>query len=113
MQLGSVLGIASGAMRVETDRLSGSAQRVAQETTRNDDFDRVSLGQSSDEPAAASGYGRTGAASSGASSLQGSGDVDLAAEQVTQLSSLRAFQANVAVLRTADEMLGSLVKQKG
>ena len=41
------------------------------------------------------------------------GKVDMATEQVTQLSSLRAFQANVAVLRTADDMLGSLISQRG
>lgn len=36
-------------------------------------------------------------------------NTDLVEETVTQVSSLRAFQANVAVLRTADEMMGELV----
>ena len=111
MQLGSVTGIAS-AMRSESDRLANSAQRVAQETSRNDAaIDRVSVGSA--PPAAISGYGRAATLSSSAEGSARGGDVDLAAEQVTQLSSLRAFQANVAVLRTADEMLGTLVTQRG
>jgi hypothetical protein len=111
MQLGGVIGIANGAMRAETDRFAGSAQRVAQETSRDASIDRVSLGAS--QPAAISGYGRAGAAASSGGDSAGFGEVDLAEEQITQLSSLRAFQANVAVLRTADEMLGTLVTQKG
>ncbi|HET8933023.1 MAG TPA: flagellar basal body rod C-terminal domain-containing protein [Polyangiales bacterium] len=39
-------------------------------------------------------------------------NTDLVEETVTQISSLRAFQANVAVLRTADEMLGELIKRR-
>jgi flagellar basal-body rod protein FlgC len=37
---------------------------------------------------------------------------DLVEETVNQMSSLRAFQANVAVLRTADEMLGELINRR-
>jgi flagellar hook protein FlgE len=65
------------------------------------------------QPAAVSGYGPGGAAVSSANEQAGPGKVDMATEQVTQLSSLRAFQANVAVLRTADDMLGSLISQRG
>ena len=36
---------------------------------------------------------------------------DLVEETATQIGGLRAFQANLAVLRTADEMLGELVKR--
>jgi len=39
-------------------------------------------------------------------------NTDVVEETVTQIGSLRAFQANVAVLRTADEMLGELVRRK-
>ena len=39
-------------------------------------------------------------------------NTDIVEEQATQLSSLRAFQANVTVLRTADEMLGELVNRR-
>jgi flagellar basal body rod protein FlgG len=38
-------------------------------------------------------------------------NTDLVEETVTQISSLRAFQANVSVMRTADEMLGELVNR--
>jgi flagellar basal body rod protein FlgC len=104
MQLGNVMAIASGGMRVETDRLAESAARVARATTPGDAYDRVSLG--SEQPAATSGYDRSGAAA------RPTGDVDLASERVAQVTSLRAFQANLSVLRTADEMLGSLVTQR-
>ena len=113
MQLGSVMGIAAGGMRLEANRLAGSAQRVAEESVRDyAAVDRVSLGSAA-QPAAVSGYGPGGAAVSSANEQAGPGKVDMATEQVTQLSSLRAFQANVAVLRTADDMLGSLISQRG
>ena len=110
MQLGNVMAIASGGMRVQTERLAESAQRVATATAASDALDRVSLG--SEAPAATSGYGRDGAANAAADSSEPGRDVDLATEQVAQLTSLRAFQANLTVLRTADDMLGSLVTQR-
>ena len=110
MQLGSVMAIASGGLRVQTDRLAESAQNVAQATTPGDSVDRVSLGNRN---AAESGYDARGATPGAGQDLAAPGaNVDLAAEQVAQLTSLRAFQANAAVLRTADDMLGSLVTQR-
>ena len=110
MQLGNVMAIASGGMRVQTDRLAESAANVARATTPGDATDRVSLG--GEQPAAISGYDRSGAVPSGARATGGAGDVDLASERVAQLTSVRAFQANLSVLRTADEMLGSLFSQR-
>lgn len=107
MQLGNVMAIASGGMRVQTDRLAESAANVARATSPADAYDRVSLGNP--PPAASGGYDRSGAP---ATEARASGEVDLASERVAQLTSLRAFQANLSVLRTADEMLGSLVKQR-
>ena len=109
MQLGHVMAIARDGLRVQTERLAESAQRVATATAPRDVFDRVRVGAS--EPAAVSGYGSRGAAGP-LSAEGGDRDVDLATEQVAQLSSLRAFQANISVLHTADEMLGSLVSQR-
>jgi len=113
MQLGSVMAIASGGMRVQTDRLAVSAQNVAQASTPVDATDRVSLGSSGSEPAAVSGYDARGAVAGGGPDPAAPGaNMDLAAEQVAQMASLQAFQANVAVLRSADDMLGSLVAQR-
>jgi flagellar hook protein FlgE len=39
-------------------------------------------------------------------------NTDLADERVTQLCRLRSFQANIATLRSSDEMLGELVNLK-
>ena len=38
---------------------------------------------------------------------------DLGTEFVTQITAQRAFEANLAVLRTENEMLGSLVRRRG
>jgi flagellar hook protein FlgE len=39
-------------------------------------------------------------------------DVDLANEAVEQISAKSAFSANVAVIRTADQMLGELLDMR-
>jgi flagellar hook protein FlgE len=39
-------------------------------------------------------------------------NTDFADERVTQLCCLRSFQANIATLRSSDEMLGELVNVK-
>jgi flagellar hook protein FlgE len=106
MQLGNVMAIASGGMRVQTERLAQSAANVAR-ATAPDAYDRVSLG--GEQPAASSGYDRNGAV---ATEARAASDVDLASERMAQLTSQRAFEANLSVLRTADEMLGSLVTQR-
>lgn len=62
--------------------------------------------------AASATYNRYGAAASASTTESDGGDVDLATEQVEQLSSLRAFQANVAVLDTETQMQSELLRIK-
>jgi flagellar hook protein FlgE len=113
MQLGSLGSIASSGLRVETRRLEQSAQNVANVNTDGYEAHRVeshSRAQGGVDAAVYSRHGLPAPARDGAAPVQST--TDLAEEQVTQLSSLRSFQANLAVLRTADAMLGELVDRK-
>jgi flagellar basal body rod protein FlgC len=119
MQLGSVNNIASQGLRTQTDRLNTSAQRVANVNTPATQSDRVNVGRAQQGVTQqAATYDRRGVApqvqAQAAQAQPNSGDngVDLGQERVNQLSSLRAFQANVAVLHTSDQMVGDLLSQK-
>jgi flagellar hook protein FlgE len=122
MQIGHAAASALGGMRAASQLLEQSAQNVANADSPGytaDGGDTVSLGGTQAASSAAN-YAAFGAASSadsiglqGASGAAGTqSDTDLATEAVSQLSSLRAFQANVAVFRTADAMTGELLNQK-
>jgi flagellar basal-body rod protein FlgC len=113
MQIGNAASYALSGMRAQTERLAQSAQNVAHVNTdgyqaRNESAATLATGGSA--VAGPQTYGRFSASPI---SLDGSSSpastTDLVGEQVTQLSSLRAFQANVAVLRTADAMTGELL----
>jgi flagellar hook protein FlgE len=115
VQIGSVTSIALSGLRVQSQRLEQSAENVANVNT--DEFE----GQRVMPEAAAGGgvvarsaptYSPRGYQVSDDASSKLASNTDLADETVTQLSSLRAFQADVAVLRTSDQMLGELVKLK-
>lgn len=109
------MAIAGSGMRVETQRLAQSAANTANVQTPDYAARRV-------ESVSQEGGGVRGVsvATYGPHAVrveQGGGttqlsNTNLVEETVTQISSLRAFQANVAVLRTADEMLGELVSRK-
>ena len=115
MQIGGVLGIASSGLRLEEKRLEQSAQNIANVNTEGYEA-RVVL--SRDQPgggvtsASAPTYSPAGYAVREDGTAVAQSNTDIAAETVTQLSSLRAFQANVALLQTADSMLGELVKRQ-
>jgi len=114
MQIGRVLGSAANALQRETQRFSQSAHNVANVNT--DGFDPAAQAAASKVGAPASRvstYGRNSLPVSPNEPGEPTPSLtDLAEERVTQLSSLRSFQANVAVLRTADQMLGELVSRK-
>jgi flagellar basal-body rod protein FlgC len=115
MQIGSVVSIASSGLRFQAQRLTQSASNVANVNTDGFEAQRV-IGNSQ----AAGGvvghiaptYTRHGTQVADDGSTRSLSNTDVAEETVTQIDSLRAFQANVAVLRTSDEMLGELVNSK-
>jgi flagellar hook protein FlgE len=112
MQLGSLSSIASSGLRVETRRLEQSAQNVANVNTDGYEAHRVESHSRSQGGVTAAVYSRHGLPAQAAGDAPSASTTDLAEERVTQLSSLRSFQANIAVLRTADAMLGELVDRK-
>lgn len=113
MSFGSVTATATNALRGNTEQLARSAQRVATPQSPSYEGDRVSVGSgnaASGNAAQVTSYNARGfSVQAGA---QGSGEADLASETVDQQSALRAFQANVAVLKTSDAMVGSLMNQR-
>jgi flagellar basal-body rod protein FlgC len=115
MQLGSLFSIANSGLAVESRRLAQSATNVANVNTDGYEGQRVvnvSRGGGGVAAASAPTYSPQGMRVEGDGSLARMSNTDIADEMITQLSSLRAFQANVAVLRTADEALGSLLDTK-
>ena len=115
MQIGRVSAIAISGLRTETQTLNQSAHNVANAETDGFEAERVVARERAGggvEAEYAPTYGPHGTTQRDDGSLAVSSNTDLAEERVTQLSSLRAFQANIAVLRTSDEMLGELVRQK-
>jgi flagellar basal-body rod protein FlgC len=115
MRIQNLAAIASSGMRLETQRLAQSAANTANVETPGYEARRVV------------GVTREGGGVSGvnmptysprAMRIEENGaqtelsNTDMVEETATQLSSLRAFQANAAVLRTADEVLGELVNRR-
>ena len=115
MQIGRVSAIASSALRTETSALNQSAHNVANAQTEDFEAQRVVRRERAAggvEADYAPTYGPHAMLQDDDGSLSVASNTDLAEERVAQLGSLRAFQANVAVLRTSDEMLSELVKLK-
>jgi len=114
MQIGSAASYASNGLRAQTQRLEQSAQNVANVNT--DGYQARSVeGQATQRAgqrdAAPAGYNRFASqVDSGASNAHPS-NTDLVSETVTQIGSLQAFRANVAVLRAADETVGDLLNR--
>ncbi|HEX4355538.1 MAG TPA: flagellar basal body rod C-terminal domain-containing protein [Polyangiales bacterium] len=115
MQLNNVASIAASGMRFQTQRLAQSAANVANMNTDGYEAEAVAGVTQLGGGVTAESYptyaphtlqvqddGSTSSAS----------NTDLESETVTQMTSLRGFQANLAVLRTSDEMLGSLLDQR-
>jgi flagellar basal-body rod protein FlgC len=115
MQIGNVVAVASSGLRFQAQRLAQSAANVANVNTDGFESQRV-IGESQ----AAGGvvghiaptYTRHAVQVADDGSTHSLSNTDVAQETVTQLGSLRAFQANLAVLRTSDEMLGELVNSR-
>ena len=118
MRIQNVSAIASSGLRLESQRLAQSAANTANVDTPGYEARRVvgvSLEGGGVRGVSVPTYGRHAMRLEGEETsraqTQRSG-TDLVEEQVTQLSSVRAFQANVTVLSTADAMLGELVNRK-
>jgi flagellar hook protein FlgE len=116
MQIGKVFATASSALRVESQRLAQSARNVANVNTdgyqpqRVDSETRITGGVTS---SSAGTYARNALVQPTQQGMSTApSNTDIADETVSQLSSLRAFQANVVVLHTSDQMLGELINQK-
>ena len=90
------MGIAVSGLQVESARLSVSAHNTANLNTPGFKADQVY------PVALADGGVRVDVSSTGA-------PTDLVAEVVQQITALVGYRANAAVLRTADEMLGTLL----
>ena len=111
MQLGSVVSIANSGLRAETRRLEQSAQNVANINTDGYAAQRVESRSEAHGGVSTAVYTRQGLpAQAGGAAPEST--TDLAEETVSQISSQHAFTANLAVLRTADAMLGELVDRK-
>jgi len=115
MRIENLAAIASSGMRLESQRLAQSAANTANVNTPGYEARRIVAasrrggGVSGKSVPTYGARGQRAQADAGASPLS---NTDVAEERVTQLSSARAFQANVAVLRTADEVLGELIDRR-
>ena len=115
MRIENLAAIASSGMRLESQRLAQSAANVANLETPGYAAQRVVSVARQDGGVSGQTvptYGPNGMRVEADGSTTALSNTDLVDETVTQISSLRAFQANVTVLRTADEMLGSLIDTK-
>lgn len=115
MRIQNLAAIASSGMRLESQRLTQSAANTANMETPGYAARRI-VGVAQVGGGVAGVSMPTYAPSTSRVEDDGSvtelSNTDLVEETVNQASSLRAFQANVAVLRTADEMLGELIKRR-
>jgi flagellar basal-body rod protein FlgC len=115
MQIGNVSAIATSALRLQSQRITQSAQNVANLDTNGYEARQI-------EAKAQPGGGVVGQSVPTYSphsfqvnddgSTSESSNTDIEEETVTQLSSLRSYQANIAVLHTADDMLGALLNRR-
>ncbi|MDR2104426.1 MAG: hypothetical protein LBP51_01585 [Deferribacteraceae bacterium] len=98
---------ASSALRAYTEVLNTSARNVANINTEGYTPQRTRLSEgSSGVRATVESVPRT---VNTVNNVNNVSKVDYASEAVEQIISLRAFEANASVIRTADEMLGSLI----
>jgi flagellar hook protein FlgE len=112
--IGSTQSIALAGLRAASARQEQSAYNVANVNTPGYQPGReASAGRAAQaaNPANAAAVSRLGAFARGADPADSS-NTDLIAETVEQISSLQAFKANLASLRTADEMTESLLNIK-
>jgi flagellar basal-body rod protein FlgC len=112
MRIGNLAAIAASGMRLETQRLEQSAANTANVETPGYEARRIvsmTLPSGGVTGVSAATYGPHGKRLEDDGSLSVQSNTDIASERVTQLSSLRAFQANVAVLRTSDELTRDLL----
>jgi flagellar basal-body rod protein FlgC len=115
MRIENLAAIASSGMRLESQRLAQSAANTANVETPGYEARRIVAASRSGGGVIGTSvptYGPRGVrmeADGGVTQLSNTDPID---ETVTQLSSVRAFQANVAVLRTADEMIGELLDRR-
>jgi flagellar basal body rod protein FlgG len=115
MRLQNLAAIASSGMRLESQRLAQSAANVANVETPGYAARRivaVSRVGGSVSGVSTPTYAPSAARVEEDGALTELSNTDLVEETVSQLSSLRAFQANVTVLRTADSMLGELINRR-
>ena len=115
MQIGRVAAIATSALRTESKALEQSAHNVANAQTEDFEAQRVvrrERAYGGVDADYAPTYGPHATLQRDDGSQLTASNTDLAEERVAQLGSLRAFQANIAALRTSDAMLSELVKQK-
>jgi flagellar basal body rod protein FlgG len=115
MRINNAMAIASSAMRVETQRLAQSAANTANVQTPEYEaqrVDSVSIEGGGVRGVSVATYGPHAVRVEEGGGTTQLSNTDLVEETVTQMSSLRAFQANASVLRTADEMLGELVRRR-
>ena len=112
MRIENLAAIASSGMRLESQRLAQSAANTANVETPGYTARRIVAASRAGGGVSGTSvptYGPRGLRVEGGGGVSEGSNTDLVEERVTQLSSVRAFQANVAVLRTADEVLGELV----
>lgn len=115
MRIGNLTALASSGLRLETQRLAQSAANTANVETPGYEARRIvaasQIGggvRGHSEPT----YAPHAARVEEDGSVTELSNTDLVEERVTQLSSARSFQANVAVLRTADTLLGELIDRR-
>ena len=115
MRIENLAAIASSGMRLESQRLAQSAANTANVNTPGYEARRIVAASRLGGGVSGNSvptYGPRGERVEADGSVTQLSNTDLVDEQVTQLSSVRAFQANVTVLRTADEMLGELIDRR-
>ena len=106
MTLSAVLSIATSGMQAQTTRLSASANNVANALTPGYDRARTSF---SSEP---TGGVSAEVAPSGAETLPGSSNVDLADALVDAMGAELAFKANASVFETGADLWDVLIRIK-
>jgi len=105
--ISNAASIAASGMRAQAARLAGSAHRVASASTPGPEGERLTLEALPGGGVRARLGADRGAPAPGAQESERAAllsEVDLGSETLVRISAQRAFEANLAVLRTADEM---------
>ena len=114
MSVNSIFGVASSGLDLQARRLEVSASNVANVSTDGFKASQVAA-QEQASGGVTSQIVPTGDAPAmmlrGGAMVQGS-NTDLVTELVTQRTALHAYQANLNVLRTNDELLGAVLNIK-